>query len=127
MPEMVCTLDTRPSAMAGESVPRMSFAAADVNSGRPVMGRYSWSRAGSFSSNSVACTSAECQLQCDLECKSGEYTFLTTGSTHGLLLSSLYAPTPRLTFCGNVSSLYAAVNLKMLFNHEEKPSVTVRK
>ena len=41
-------------------------------------------------------------------------TFFTTGRTHGLLLSSLYAPTPRLIFCGNASSLYAAVNLKML-------------
>lgn len=32
-------------------------------------------------------------------------TFFTTGRTHGLLSSSLYAPTPRLTFCGNGSSL----------------------
>lgn len=62
MPEMVCTLETRPSAMAGESAPRMSFAAADVNSGRPVMGRYSWSRLGSFSSHSVACQEHHVEL-----------------------------------------------------------------
>lgn len=42
-------------------------------------------------------------------------TFLTTGSTQGFESSSLYAPTPRLIFCGNVSALYAAVNLKILF------------
>ena len=41
-------------------------------------------------------------------------TFLTTGSTHGLLLSSRYAPTPKFTFFENVSALYAAVSLKML-------------
>lgn len=43
-----------------------------------------------------------------------EHTFFTTGNTQGLLSLSRYAPTPRLTFCGYVSSLYAAVNLKML-------------
>lgn len=42
------------------------------------------------------------------------FTFLTTGSTQGLLLSSLYAPTPRLILSANVSVLYAAVNLKIL-------------
>jgi hypothetical protein len=50
----------------------------------------------------------------EIEMSANTRTFLTTGSTHGLLLSSLYAPTPRLIFCGNVSSLYAAVSLKML-------------
>lgn len=41
-------------------------------------------------------------------------TFLTTGRTHGLLSSSLYAPTPRLTFCGKASALKPAVSLKIL-------------
>lgn len=41
-------------------------------------------------------------------------TFWTTGSTHGLLSLSLYAPTPRFTFSANVSALYAAVSWKML-------------
>jgi hypothetical protein len=41
-------------------------------------------------------------------------TFRTTGRTHGLLSSSRYAPTPRLTFLGKVSALYEAVSLKML-------------
>ena len=40
--------------------------------------------------------------------------FLTTGRTQGLLSSSRYAPTPKLTLSLNVSSLYEAVNLKML-------------
>lgn len=45
---------------------------------------------------------------------SDRHTFLTTGSTQGLFASSRYAPTPRLTFCGYVSALYAAVSLKIL-------------
>lgn len=47
-------LTTRFSNMAGESGPRINRAAAEVNSGSPVMGRYSWSRVGSFKSISVA-------------------------------------------------------------------------
>jgi hypothetical protein len=54
VPEIVCTLATRPSAIAGESAPRMSFAAAPVKVGRPVIGRYSWSSVGSVSRRSSA-------------------------------------------------------------------------
>lgn len=53
----ICTdLATRPSLIAGESLPSINFAAAAVNSGKPVIGRYSWSSAGSFRRISVACT-----------------------------------------------------------------------
>jgi len=45
---MVWTEHVRFSAIAGESAPRMSFAAADVNVLRPAMGRYSWFKAGSL-------------------------------------------------------------------------------
>lgn len=44
---MVWMLVVRFSARAGEEEPRMSFAAAVVKVWRPVMGRYSWLRAGS--------------------------------------------------------------------------------
>ena len=44
-----------------------------------------------------------------------------TGRTHGLLSSSLYAPTPRFTFCGKASSLYAAVSLKILYDAHQHP------
>ena len=37
----------------------MSFAAALVNSGKPVIARYSWSSAGSVKRISVACICAE--------------------------------------------------------------------
>lgn len=47
MPEIVWMLVVRFSARAGEEEPRMSFAAAVVKVWRPVMGRYSWLRAGS--------------------------------------------------------------------------------
>ena len=47
-------LATRPSLIAGESEPSMSFAAAPVNSGKPVIGRYSWSSVASFRRISVA-------------------------------------------------------------------------
>ncbi len=39
---------TRFSLMAGLWAPSMSFWAADVNSAKPAMGRYSWLRLGSF-------------------------------------------------------------------------------
>ena len=39
-------------------------------------------------------------------------TFLTTGSTHGFALLSLYAPIPRSTFLSKVSARYAAINPK---------------
>jgi len=38
-------------------------------------------------------------------------TFLTTGRTHGIALSSRYAPTPKSTFLSNVSALCAAIRL----------------
>lgn len=47
-------LATRPSLIATESKPNISFAAAEVNSGRPVIGRYSWSSEVSFSRISFA-------------------------------------------------------------------------
>lgn len=40
--------------MAEESLPRINFAAADVNSGNPVMGKYSWSMLGLESNSSLA-------------------------------------------------------------------------
>lgn len=90
----------------------MSFAAALVYSGSPRMERYSWSSPSSFRRTSVACIliSQQKNPKKSASCP----TFLTTGRTQGLFLSSRYAPTPRLTLFGNVSSLYAAVNLKML-------------
>jgi len=39
---MVWIEAVRSSVRAGESWPRMSFAAADVKAARPVIGRYSW-------------------------------------------------------------------------------------
>lgn len=36
------------SLIAAESLPKTSFWEADVNSGRPAIGRYSWLRLGSF-------------------------------------------------------------------------------
>ena len=41
-------------------------------------------------------------------------TFMTTGRTQGLLLSSLYAPTPRSILLGWVSALHAALIAKRL-------------
>ena len=52
-------LTTRPSLTAGDWGERMSLAAALVNSGRPVIGRYSWSVAGSVVRISVACVRAK--------------------------------------------------------------------
>jgi len=46
---------TRPSLMAGLSLPRMSFCEAEVNCGRPAIGRYSWLRSGSLRMISSAC------------------------------------------------------------------------
>ena len=62
MPEIVCTEDVRSSAKARLSAPRMSFAEALVNSGRPVMGRYSWFNVGSFRRISSAYVK-KCKLQ----------------------------------------------------------------
>merc|ERR1711939_380493 len=81
---------TRPSLIAGLSEPRMSFCAAEVNSARPAMGRYSWFRLGSFRRISSA--------------------FLTTGNTHGFALLSRYAPMPKSTFFSFVSLRYAAIS-----------------
>ena len=58
------------------------------------------------------------------ECSS--HTFFITGRTHGLLLSSRYAPTPRLTFWGYVSALNPAVSLKMLQNKFSQDQVHKR-
>lgn len=54
---VVCSAPTRFSAIAGLSVPRISFWEALVNSGRPAIGRYSWFRSGSFRSTSSALSS----------------------------------------------------------------------
>ena len=86
MPEMVWTLTTRFSAIAGESAPRTRRAAAEVNSGRPVIGRYSWSRDGSFSRTSVAWYRSQIITAVKGSC---ELTFFTTGNTQGLESSSL--------------------------------------
>lgn len=56
MPEMVWIEWVRFSEMAGESAPRMSFAAADVKVARPAMGRYSWLSVGSLRRISSACS-----------------------------------------------------------------------
>lgn len=57
------SLFTRLSLMAGLSSPRATLAAAERNSGRPRMGRYSWFR---LQSSTISCS-----------------TFFTTGSTQG--------------------------------------------
>ena len=79
---------TRLSWRGTLSAPYASLAAAFVNSGRPVMGRYSlsgldWARASS--------------------------AFLTALRTYGLPLLSRYAPTPRLILRGSLSALNASV------------------
>lgn len=56
---------------AGESEPSINLTAALVKSAKPRTGRYSWSKVISEAS---CCSTA-----------------LTTGNTHGLLFSSLYA------------------------------------
>lgn len=51
---MVCTLTALLCWIAGESDPRINFAAAVVKSGSPVIGRYSWSKVSSLSKIWVA-------------------------------------------------------------------------
>lgn len=57
--------------IAGESTPRISLVAAEVKSAKPKTGKYSCSN---VKSAAICCSTA-----------------LTTGKTHGLLFSSLYA------------------------------------
>ena len=54
VPETVWNEATLFSFIAGLSGPRISFCAADVNSARPAMGRYSWLTLGSFRMRSSA-------------------------------------------------------------------------
>lgn len=90
------------SKSAGESEPRMSFAAADVKVARPAMGRYSWLKVGSVRRISSAWKVIIREFYSSLRMK---LTFLTTGKTHGLALSSLYAPIPKSTFFSKGSAL----------------------
>ena len=79
---------TRFSLSGALSAPYASFAAAWVNSGRPVMGRYSLS---------------------GLDAARMSSAFLTALRTYGLPLLSRYAPTPRLILRGSLSALNASV------------------
>ncbi len=54
VPEMVWKETTRFSVTTGESLPKTSFWEAEVKSGRPAMGRYSWLRLGSLRRSSSA-------------------------------------------------------------------------
>ena len=47
-------LAARPPVIAGGLVPKSNFAAAEVNSGRPVIGKYSWSKDVSLNKISFA-------------------------------------------------------------------------
>lgn len=104
---------TRFSSMAGLSAPSMSFWAAEVNSARPDMGRYSWLRLGSLRRISSAFELPLSQINSPRQCfQWSSHTFLTTGKTHGFALLSRYAPIPRSTFFSKVSLRYAVINPK---------------
>ena len=81
---MVWTLVTRPSAMAGESSPKINFAAAAVYSGNPVIGRYSWSIEGSFKRISVAYICRKLAFKIGYEAKSEEIYLLDDRQHPGL-------------------------------------------
>ena len=97
------------SERAGESAPRMSFAAADVKVARPAIGRYSWFKVGSLRRISSAWKGVVREF---FKKTASESTFLTTGKTHGFALSSRYAPIPKSTFLSEVSALKAVISPK---------------